>query len=170
MESDSLQLQELVPAEPFVPSPGWPWWVWVAIVLVVCLSVLLIFALRRKSRATTPPDLGLVAETAFKAAIKHIEQAAKHSAIQEAATACSAAIRRYLATVTGDSSLYETHEEFLARHEALTGYPIEVRDGVATGFCRLAQLKYGKAPSGDPAAIADEGRSLLQQLHQNRPA
>lgn len=170
MESDSLQLRELIPAEPFIQSPGWPWWAWVAIALVVIGLVLLVRLLVKKNEAQSPPDLRLISDQAFQLAMEKIDLAGKQSAIQSAATTCSEAIRRYLATVTSDPSLYETHEEFLGRHESLNGFPVEARNAASTGFDRLAQLKYAKAPTGDASSIADEGRSLLKQLHQHRPA
>ncbi|MEP4079474.1 hypothetical protein [Haloferula sp.] len=170
MDSDSLQLRELVPAEPFIQSTGWPWWAWLVVAVFVIGLILLIFAAFRRKDSITPPELGLVADRAYKIAMDHLKQAGDRTVIQEAATACSAAIRHYLATVTGDRSLFETHEEFLARHEALNGYPVEVRNEVSNGFSKLAQLKYGKSPSGDSTEVANDGRNLLQQLHQHRPA
>lgn len=170
MDSDKLQLRELVPADPFIQSPGWPWWVWLLIALAIVGIAFLICLIVRRSDSASGPDPRLEAENAYRAAMERIKGAANLSAVQEAATSCSDAIRRYLATVTGDPSLYETHEEFLARHESLDGFPVEVRNGVSAGFSRLARLKYGKSPSGEPFAIADEGLSLLDQLHQHRPA
>ncbi len=170
MESESLQLRELVPAEPFIQPPGWPWWAWVALATSVIGFALLMRLFRRKKSTNNAPDLQLISEQAFRLAMEKIDLAGKQTAIPSAATTCSEAIRRYLATVTSDPSLYETHEEFLARHESLKDYPLEVRDAASTGFCRLARLKYGKSPTGDSSSIANEGRSLLKQLHQHRPA
>ncbi|MGB6221189.1 hypothetical protein [Haloferula sp.] len=170
MEDETLKLQDLVPAEPFIQSPGWPWWAWVILAVLIIGLALLIRTLSRKQDATQGADPALIAEEAYQSALGKIEQARSNSAIQEVATSCSAAIRRYLATATGDPSLFETHEEFLARHEALTDYPIEVRNGVSVGFGRLARLKYGKSPSGVSDEVADESRQLLQQIHQHRPA
>jgi hypothetical protein len=170
MESDDLQLRDLAPAEPFLQPPGWPWWAWLLAGLVALSAVILVIAIARRKKAATPPDLRLRAESAYRKACEGIEQAGATGGVQEAATACSTAVRGYLATVCGDPSLFETHEEFLARHQALESYPAEMRERVSTGFSRLAELKYGKDRKGEIAAVTDESRRLLDQLHQQRPA
>jgi hypothetical protein len=170
MESDSLQLRELVSADPYIQSPGWPWWLWAVIGLLAVGLILLIWSLFKRKNTENSPDLRLIADQAYRSALEKIEAAASLSPIQNVATDCSEAIRRYLATVTSDPSLYETHEEFLSRHQSLDGYPIEIRNGVSTGFSRLAKLKYGKSPNGDPNTITNEGRNLLMELHQHRPS
>jgi hypothetical protein len=142
----------------------------VLIAIIIIGAAFLIRASLKAAESAHSPDSAKEAEKAYREAIDQIRAAASLSMIQEAATSTSAAIRRYLAAATGDPSLFETHEEFLARHEALKGYPIEVRNEASTGFTRLARLKYGKSPDGDASLIADEAQHLLAKLHQNRPA
>ncbi|MFC7336283.1 hypothetical protein ACFQY0_03770 [Haloferula chungangensis] len=170
MDSESLQLQDLVPAEPFVHSSGWPWWAWVLVALGVLLLAVWLRAMFRKGQSSEAPNLQLIHDQALQLAMEKIDLAAQQTAVQAAATTCSEAIRRYLATVASDPSLYETHEEFLARHEALNSFPAELKEEVSNTFNRLAKMKYGKSPAGDPGVIASEGRSLLTQLHENLPA
>lgn len=170
MESDELQLRDLVPADPFIQSPGWPWWAWVlvAVALIGVISLIVALVVRKKSAEVTDP--GLLAEEAYHIAIAQIERAAGLAEIQNAATDCSTAIRGYLSKICNDPSLFETHEEFLSRHEALKSFSEDLRKRISTGFSHLASLKYGKSRSGDIPLITNEGRNLLQQIHQHRPA
>ncbi|MEM9238229.1 MAG: hypothetical protein AAGB14_15765 [Verrucomicrobiota bacterium] len=170
MNSEEFQFRELEAAEPFLQAPAWPWWVWGIAGLIVIALILGIIAIARHKSPATPPDLGIRAEKAYLEAREEIDRAGSLQAAQQAATACSAAVRRYLSTVCGDPSLFETHEEFLARHHALESYPAEVRDRVSSNFCRLAEVKYGKSSTGDVASIVGDGGGLLDQLHQRRPA
>lgn len=163
---DTLVLRELVPAEPLLPSPGLPPWAWLAItVAVVALAVLVVF-LRRARREKLDPTHAR--EEAYRNALGELE--APPAGMQEAATRVSVALRRYLAAVSGDPALFETHEEFVARHQVLSGYPDDLRKSTAEGFSHLARLKYGREAAGDPAALFSAARQLLDRLHQHSPA
>lgn len=168
MEDDPLKLQDLVPAEPLLREPGQPWWVWV---LAGIALLLLVYALRAAFQSTAPRGAvqGANAESAFRKASEMLDRAAELPG-REAATRSSEAIRHYLALVCGDPSLFETHEEFLARHRALESYPPAVRDHVSTLFCRLAALKYDKDRTGDTPEMIEGSRFVLRQLHEQRPA
>lgn len=170
MEPDDLQLRDLAPAEPFLQSPGWPWWVWAVGALAGLALVILVIIICRRKKTAQPPDLKLRAEKAYREALGEIERAGTLQVAQDAATACSSALRRYLSTVCGDPSLFETHEEFLARHKALESFPSEVRDSVSSNFNRLAALKYGKSSNTEIPSLAEDGRGLLDQLHQQKTA
>jgi len=164
---DALVLRELVPAEPLLPPPGLPLWAWLAIgAAVVALFGLAAFLRRAKRQKTDPAR---IREEAYRAALAELEPPAT-SGMQEAATRVSVALRRYLAAVAGDPALFETHEEFVARHQALAGYPDELRRSTAEGFSHLARLKYGREASGDPASLISAARQLLDRLHQHPPA
>jgi heme exporter protein D len=164
---DSLVLRELVPAEPLLPTPGLPLWVWLAIAAAVVALIALAFRLRRAKRERADP--GRVRREAYQAALAELEVPPARG-MQEAATRVSVALRRYLAAVSGDPALFETHEEFVARHQVLAGYPEELRKSTAEGFSHLARLKYGREAAGDPAALFAAARQLLDRLHQHSPA
>ena len=70
----------------------------------------------------------------------------------------------------GDPALFETHEEFISRHQALASYPEDLRKVTAEGFSHLARLKYGPDATGDPIALVTAARQLLDRLHQQQPA
>lgn len=164
---DALVLRELVPAEPLLPSPGLPLWAWLAIAAAGVALLALVFFLRRAKREKTDPSL--VREQAYRTAIGELESPPARG-MQEAATRVSVALRRYLAAVSGDPALFETHEEFVARHESLAGYPEDLRKSTAEGFSHLARLKYGREAAGDPIVLFSAARQLLDRLHQHPPA
>lgn len=166
---DALKLRDLVPAEPLLPDPGLPAWAWIAIALAsLALLGLLVFFLRRR-RKVSLVDPRAVREEAYRRAVAELGQPSGET-LQEAATKISIALRRYLAVVSGDPALFETHEEFVARHESLASYPEELRKLTAEGFSNLARLKYGREATGDPVALFSSARQLLDQLHQHQPA
>jgi hypothetical protein len=168
-KDDTLVLRDLVPAEPLLPDPGLPPSAWVAIALAsVVLLGLLIWVLRRRKKIgmVNPQE---VRDEAYRRAVAELSVPSGET-MQEAATKVSIALRRYLAVVSGDPALFETHEEFVARHEALASYPEELRKVTAEGFSHLARLKYGREATGDPVALFSSARQLLDRLHQHQPA
>lgn len=164
---DTLVLRELVPAEPLLPEPGLPPWVWLVIAGAAGLLIALNLFVRRAKRTATDP--ARVRELAYQAACRELATAPT-GGIQQAATLVSVALRRYLAAAAGDPALFETHEEFVARHQALAAYPEDLRKTTAEGFSHLARMKYGRDATGDPAALLAAARQLLDRLHQHSPA
>ena len=67
----------------------------------------------------------------------------------------------------GDPALFETHEEFVARHDALAALSADARHAAESGFSRLVALKYSpEIPQGDPKEVISDSRALLKTLHQ----
>lgn len=167
-KDETLILRDPIPAEPLLPDPGLPLWAWGLIGLaVVALVAGLIYLLRKKPIGMVDPNR--VREEAYRRAVAELDPKPGET-MQEAATSVSIALRRYLAVVSGDPALFETHEEFVARHESLASYPEDLRTTTAEGFSHLARLKYGPEASGDPVALYTAARQLLDRLHQHRPA
>ena len=170
MEAQPLQLQDLAPAEPHLLAPDLPPWLWFVIAagaLALGALAVLFFMLRTDKPG---PDLRrLELEKAYRDALAALDPVPGLPA-QEAAVQASLALRRYLVLACRDPSLFETHEEFLARHQALENYPEDLRERVSTLLCRLASLKYDRHRNHDPAALASQSRELLENLHQHRPA
>ena len=86
---------------------------------------------------------------------------------REAAVQSSLILRRYLSIVAGDPALFETHEEFVSRHQSLKDFSEEARGSASLGFSRLAAMKYA-AETPDMAAevVISGSRTLLEILHQ----
>ena len=171
MEGDKLQLRDLVPAEPMISHPGLPWWAWtilaVCALLLIGLAVML-FMLHRKTTfaGVRPVDR----EAAYHEAVDAIQDCVGLPR-REAALRASGAIRRYLSKVCQDPSLYETHEEFIARHQALERFPETTREQVSMLLTRLAAQKYDLPdPDGAPPDFTEQPLSVLRQVHQQSAA
>lgn len=165
---NALQLQDIVPAEPLLQQPGLPWEVWA---LVSFCSLLLGYLLLRfitRKKPPVPPNFQLANQAAYRDAMIRLKDAATMS-LDDAATVTSGTLRHYLSQVCGDPSLFETHEEFLARHQALNAYPEDIRRQVSHTFSQLAQLKYDKDRYGEPSKLSRDGCALLEVLHQHCP-
>lgn len=84
-----------------------------------------------------------------------------------AAVQTSLVLRRYLAIAANDPALFETHEEFIARSDALQALTESARAACAAGFATLAACKYAPVvPSMEAAAVIAGGRDLLETLHR----
>jgi hypothetical protein len=75
-------------------------------------------------------------------------------------------LRKYLSITAEDPALFETHEEFVSRHDALQKIPQATRDEVAAIFNRLVTIKYApNAANANAEKIVGDSRQLLQALH-----
>lgn len=167
MPEESLQLREPVPVQDLLPEAGWPWWAW-ALLVTGCLIIVLTTAIIIRRRKKTSHSSKIDPEAAYQRARNAIDQTLD-TPPSEASVALSIALRQYLADVSDDPSLYETHQEFIARHSALHGIPLPLREKTANLLTRLAEQKYNRSPLASVADLADESRHLLDELHR-RPA
>lgn len=163
------------PAPPF-HDPAWnasllpgpiPWfWIIAAFAaLIVVAFLLFVSRIRRK------PSLNLPSRhQAYAEAQRSLDQAASLDP-RAAATQASMAIRNYLSAVARDPSLFETHEEFLKRHPALSQWPDSTVDALVATLKQLAEIKYRPAHEPvDASTFLDQSRSLLQSLDQQSAA
>ncbi len=160
-----LELLEAPSPESLLPDSGFSqWWIIAGVALLVLIMVVVIMiARKRKSSAPSTQTLRHAARAeAVEALSKIIVTDARDAAIQ-----CSLILRRYLSIAAGDPALFETHEEFISRHDALLQLTAETRLVAATGFTRLATMKYAPEIPAEPAAgkIISDSRSLLETLH-----
>lgn len=168
MADDPLQVRDPVAVDSLLPEPGWPWWAWalVAAAVVLAAAAGIVFVRRRRQTAAGPDGRDVrAAYVRARAAIEHALEGPE----DQVAVALSIALRRYLAEICDDPSLYETHQEFIARHRALADFPPPLREKTADLLGRLAERKYdrpGRAPAAD---LGDAARGLLDELHR-RPA
>ena len=159
--SKKFQLMESSSVEALIPKAEMPWlWIAIGAVLLVALIVWLIH--RRMKRATDPAN---IREAAFKDAIAALD-AISHSDAHAAALESSMTLRKYLSITAEDPSLFETHEEFVSRHDALQKIPQSTRDEVAAIFSRLATIKYApNVTNANAEKIVGDSRKLLHALH-----
>lgn len=164
MEADSQGLELLEPASPGALLPDYGLWPWVA---AAAIAVLLVIAVRvfLKNRKPAAANRLAIRNAAFAEAAAALAHPATAD-VRDAAVQCSLILRKYLAAAAGDPALFETHEEFVARHDALEALTPAARAATETGFTRLAALKYApEIPAAVPAEIIADARVLLETLH-----
>lgn len=159
----SLELIEPGPPVALVPDAGWELWLAAGLGLALAITaIVLIRMVRRKSSSANPAALR---EAAFRDALAALD-AIRAAETRDTAVQTSLILRAYLAAAAADPALYETHEEFISRHDALQSLTADARNAAETGFSRLATLKYApQIPAGSPDGVLAESRKLLEILH-----
>jgi len=166
-KSSSFKLMEPTSPEALVPA-SWvePWMIFSLVLLL--LVVLAYFAFRKKRPVLVDP---LAARRTA-----HAEAVAALGGIgdvipREAAVRCSLILRRYLSVVVNDPALFETHEEYISRHESLKDFSEEARGSATLGFARLAAIKYSPGEADmDTTQVIAGSHYLLEILNQSLPA
>jgi hypothetical protein len=159
---DNFELLEAPSPEALVPDP-WlePWMIVVAAVVVIALLAIVIF--RKKP---PPAEVRIEARNEAYAEAKSALDKVDAANTRDAAVRCSLILRKYLSVATGDPALFETHQEYISRHESLKGYTAEARSAAGNSFTKLASMKYAaEMPSVAAADVLAESRGLLETLH-----
>jgi len=147
-----------------IPAAPWETWVWVSISVAVTVGLVILgWWLKRRRQAPPPADPRVIAHAEALAALAtcHDDDA------NQVATKASLVLRRYLAAVTGDPALFETHEELVSRHDAFQDLGDDVAGQLRQAFAELARIKYAPARGDeDPAAIHEQSRQLLESLNR----
>lgn len=164
MDGPTHDLHVMEPASPEALLPDASLWPWLAAAAAIAVLVLLaiVVILHKKPPAASPRALR---NAAFAEAVRALAATAT-SDVRDAAVQASLIVRQYLAAAAGDPALYQTHEEFVARHDALQAVTAATRAAAQAGFSRLAALKYApEVPAVAPAQVLAEARALLETLH-----
>lgn len=157
----TFQLLESSTIEPMIPKSEIPW-LWIALISAILAVILAIVIYQRRKRANDPKK---IREHAFQQSLADLD-AITHADAQSAAVQSSMILRKYLSIAADDPALYETHEEFIARHDALQKIPQQKRNETSATFARLAALKYAPTtPDAHAEPIIGESRDLLVSLH-----
>lgn len=161
-KTTGLELLEPASPEALLPQIGlWPWFAGAAVLAILVLVLCLVLR-KRKLRF----DPVTARNAAYQEAAADL-QTATAADTRDAAVRSSLVLRRYLSAAAGDPALFETHEEFVSRHDALNALTPEARAAAGEGFTRLASLKYGpELPEIAPTEVIGESRKLLETLHQ----
>lgn len=144
--------------------PTWElqaWWFLAAGAALLVLGLLL-FLLRRKKVSIDPHKQKREAYIAAKAELEAIGD----NGTRETATAISLSLRNYLARSMDEPALYETHEEFIGRHEGLKDLPEDVRSETGDFFGKLAALKYAPEDMPVDGGIRGKGLEMLERIHK----
>ena len=160
--ADTLELRDVPIPEPLIPGYGlWVWWMAAGVVLIVAIMAWWLF--RQLKRHAV--DHVKIREQALKEAENAIA-ALKTNDPRDAAVQASLIVRKYLSLAARDPALFETHEEFIARHNSLAALGENARKAAGEGFAKLAALKYSPdQPSADASAVLTDTRQLLLTLH-----
>ncbi|MFD0895756.1 hypothetical protein KBB96_02145 [Luteolibacter ambystomatis] len=161
----SFELHPPPPPDKLLPGPRLDlpaWQIALAAIALILVILLIVLAIRKKR----PVDEGSVRRRAYQDALRCLEEA-RPAGSREAATLSSFILRRYLAVVAKDPALYETHEEFVGRHDILKNVSDDTRHQTVEGFGHLASLKYGRETrAGEGGPVIQSSRSLLETLHR----
>jgi hypothetical protein len=164
MPEKSRNFELLEPASPEALVPDSliePWMIAAAAVVIVILAFLIF-----RKKKSTPLDPLAIRRTALADAAAALDKIDETPA-RDAAVRSSLVLRKYLAVVTGDPALFETHEETVSRHDALKDFSDEARAAAGTEFSRLAALKYAAGiPDVSARDVVATSRALLHSLHQ----
>lgn len=156
---------------PLLPGVAIPFWVWALLALGVLAIALLVTAavvLRRKGRARASiEDVYRISRQQLEA----LRAKSTDSPLADIATQASFAIRYYLAACLEEPALYETHEEFALRPDALDRLPAGSREHLNPLLGKLAACKYGPSTTdpGRAVTLVDECTEVLQGLESTRP-
>lgn len=161
-------LHDIPSPDPLLPSLSPPWWIWLLLgSLLAGAACALIQFLSRHSSTPSSSD------NCFRDSCEALEEFRPilgELSIAEVATKTSLILRHYLALALEEPALYETHEEFLLRSDALQKLPRGARERLAPLLSELATAKY--APSRiDPSAskrIVDDSLRTLQGIESTR--
>jgi hypothetical protein len=163
-KGNSFELVESRDAIDLVPR--WEpqaWWFFAASA-VVAVAILAFLLLRRKKPAV---DLSKEKREAYFEAKSDLGKLGDVD-LRDTTIRVSIILRRYLARSMNEPALFETHEEFIARHYGLKDLPDDMRSEVGGFFSKLAAFKYAPDDigSGNAHEIHADGTALLERIHR----
>ncbi|MFN5868426.1 MAG: hypothetical protein ACK46A_03745, partial [Akkermansiaceae bacterium] len=131
--ADSHEAMDLV--------PNWEleWWHIVLSASILIFAIFLGYLFLRKSKIQYPNQSKLLA---YQDALSGLEKL-DASIGKENVIIVSLVLRQYLAKAMNEPALYETHEEFIGRHDAIKGLSEDLKLEITNYFSKLAAIKYG---------------------------
>jgi hypothetical protein len=162
-ESTTLELRDAPIPDALMPGHDLAWW-WLVAGIFLLVTALVVVMLRIRGKAQGPSS-AMLRETAYLEAVAALTGGTPADA-RAAAVLASLAVRKYLSVAAADPALFETHEEFVTRHDALQSFKPEARAAAESGFTRLAAMKYApQPPDASSADVISDSRTLLETLH-----
>lgn len=157
------ELAESHEAIDLVPTWELEWW-WIALPVAALVMVgLLGYFLLRKTRTEDPNKNK---REAFQQALSELAQL-DASLGKENVIMVSLAMRKYLAKSMNEPALYETHEEFIGRHDAIKDLDENLKSEISAYFTQLAAIKYGPGEGEDihVDVLKQSAINLLERIH-----
>lgn len=161
------ELEKDIPPSDIMVQNFWvpfAWGVGIALVLAAVAIVIVVLRLRRKPLPPPPSPL----QVAFGELDK---LAAELPPLRECSLRLSMLLRRYLTGQVQDPALYETHEEFSRRMDALSAVPTSCRYEIRFLLERLADMKYAGSRESDPQksrVLIEETRGVIGNIDRAR--
>lgn len=170
MSSADDQLRDIADPQPLLPGVEIPLWFWIAlsVVILALVASLVLFLTRRGTTDQPPPSLSFYDEA--RRALESLREDLAGQPLASVATDASLVLRHYLASCLDEPALYETHEEFIARDDALDRLPAGARERLSPLLNQLAECKYGPSRQNDTHAteLVDSCLKVLQGLESTR--
>ena len=160
---NSFELVESRDAMNLVPQREIPVW-WFAVgVFVILLIAGLVFLIGKSAK---PVDPMARKRKAYGQAVEAFGGLGTQG-VKGTAISVSAILRRYLADAMDEPALFETHEEFIARHDCLKNFPEGLKTDAGDFFSQLAEVKYAEqvAEGCDSGRMSEGGLKLLERMH-----
>ena len=162
---DSYKLIENRDAMDLVPTWGFEMWWFFALGAAICAGALIVLYFCKRG---TKGNSASHKDRAYREALEELLGLSSGDP-KETAIRVSLIIRSYLAKHLEEPALYETHEEFVSRHDALAKLPESTKLETRGFFSQLAELKYG--PTGDVCMVSDtlkrDAVELLERIHKS---
>lgn len=135
-----------------------------AVVLVVLAAAGLIYIKRKRKPAAEPE------ESPEETALNSLQALyAAQPDIRECSLQLSMILRRYLTGATQDPALFETHEEFSSRLNALASIPADCQYATRVLLEKLSEMKYAGMTGTQPErvqALIEETREAVLHIHE----
>lgn len=171
MDTPEEIIHDIPDPTPYLPGVALPFWVYSLGALAIFALVLVVLAaIFLRGKAPSMPSIEDAYEIS-RAQLEKLRDDLETRPLSDLATGASFAVRYYLAACLGEPALFETHEEFLLREDALNKLPAESREHLNPLLERLAECKYGRS-SQDPdkaGTLLDDCLEVLQGLESARP-
>lgn len=139
-------------------------WIYL-LVSVLLLAVILAAFIRIILQTATRHHMEVIMAPFERASLQLKKLHDKAPGTRTAAIESSLIFRELLKEETGDPSLFETHEEFAVRPDALNSLPVSMREETRHYLHKLARLKYVPGDSKEEALpLVEDAQKLVQKL------
>lgn len=162
------ELEQSMPAETFMIDTFWVPVAWGMGIALVLAGLLLWLVLSRRKKTLVPPQSPQ--DIAFRALDELSEEL---PAMRECSLRLSMVLRTFLTGQIQDPALFETHEEFSRRMDALSGVPTSCRYETLYLLERLAEMKYAGNTEQDPQkarVLIEEARGIITNITRAQQA
>ncbi len=161
-------LHDIPDPGPLLPGISLPWWTWLLLGFVLAGAT---FALIQfLARASGEPLHSDKHYRDSREALELFRSSLDELSIADVATRASLVLRHYLVLTLDEPVLYETHEEFLLRSDALQDLPQGARARLTPLLSELASAKYGPSRIDASASkqLIDDTLRTLQGIESTR--